>query len=108
VTRREPEVARAWAVLGALRDLKGDETGAMSAFEAGLAASPDNSELLINQANFHLRHERPEAAKKALEAAVRASPGDAEAWKLLGEVCRLGNLPAEAAQCELMFQRCQQ
>lgn len=108
VTQREPGVARAWVVLGALRDLAGDEPGAMRAFEAGLAASPDHSDLLINQANFHLRHERPAAAKQALEAAVRVSPENGEAWKLLGEVCRLGNLPAEAAQCELMYRRCQQ
>ncbi len=107
VVERELIAPRAWAILGAVRDLGGDPNGAKAAFAAGLAASPGNAHLLKNLANFHLRRGQPAAATKALEAAVRASPGDGEAWRQLGEVFRIGNQPAAAARCEVMYRKCQ-
>ncbi|MDE6006282.1 MAG: hypothetical protein K2G67_01880 [Muribaculaceae bacterium] len=59
-----------WANLGMTRNNKGDDKGALEAYDIGLAMAPKSTSLLIGRARTHIAMQRPEEALKDLDLAL--------------------------------------
>ncbi len=87
------------AVLRAqILDSRGDEAGALAAFEQAQAAAPDDLGGLYQFATFHIRRNQHTAARPLLERVTELDPGHEGAWFNLARVLlRLGEKAAGQA-----------
>ena len=73
---------------------------ALAAYNALLAQSPGNADVLLGRGIVHTRMEHWNEAEADLEAAARASPAYADVWLALGNLHRLQGRP-DAARLDL-------
>ena len=70
---------------------------ALAAYDALLAQSPGNSDVLLGRGIVYTRMERSSEAQADLEAAAKASPDYADVWLALGNLHLWHGQPAQAA-----------
>jgi tetratricopeptide (TPR) repeat protein len=94
---RAPESAAVQAFLGSARLAAGDRAGARSAFEAALAADPQNRGIAVTLAEFDMNEGNTDAARRRLSELAGA--GETRAMFLLAGLDeRAGNMPASVEQ----------
>jgi YaiO family outer membrane protein len=71
---------------------------AVAAYDALLAQSPGNADVLLGRGIAYTRMERWSEAQADLEAASRASPGYADVWLALGNLHQWHDQPQQAAE----------
>jgi len=71
---------------------------AVAAYNALLAQSPGNADVLLGRGIAHTRMERWNEAQADLEAAAKASPAYADVWLALGNMHQWHGQPAQAVE----------
>jgi arylsulfatase A-like enzyme/predicted Zn-dependent protease len=82
----DPEVVDAWTMLGRLCHRQGRAEEAVTAFEQAARRRPNDPLVSTALATVLLSADRPEAAKRTLEAVRKAHPEDPRVYFLLGMV----------------------
>jgi spermidine synthase len=91
------ETAQAHDILGELRQARGDEAGAVEAWQTALAIDPAHFFTLIDLGKLYLTKQDLPRSVPYLERAIQIDPGSARAHHLRGLACQAGGDNAQAA-----------
>jgi spermidine synthase len=92
------ESAQAHGILGELRQARGDEAGAVEAWETALALDPNHFFALIDLGKHYLTRQDLPRSVPYLERAIKVDPTSARAHHLRGLAYQAGGDNAQAAQ----------
>lgn len=93
----DPQSAAACLGLGLTLDAMGDHKGAFALVARAADLQPDLAAAQKRLAEWYQACEFPNEARLRWESVVRSTPGDAEAWHSLGQICATShNYVAEA------------
>lgn len=91
------ETAQAHDILGELRQARGDEAGAIEAWQTALAIDPNHFFTLIDLGKLYLKKQDLPRSVPYLERAIRIDPSSARAHHLRGLAYQAGGDHAQAA-----------
>jgi spermidine synthase len=91
------ETAQAHDILGELRQARGDESGAIEAWQTALAIDPNHFFTLIDLGKLYLTKQDLPRSVPYLERAIRVDPGSARAHHLRGLAYQAAGDNAQAA-----------
>jgi Flp pilus assembly protein TadD len=104
-TGAEPRNAWAWWYLGVARGNVGDQGGAITDFQQGLAVDPGHFRLRWALANGYAAQHRHRESTQLLQALIREQPGEAGLWSDLGyDWAQLGEYDETVAALEKAVQ----
>lgn len=92
------ETAQAHDILGELRQARGDEAGAVEAWQTALAIDPNHFFTLIDLGKLYLTKQDLPRSVPYLERAIQIDPGSARAHHLRGLAYQAGGDNAQAAR----------
>ncbi len=92
------ETAQAHDILGELRQARGDEAGAIEAWETALAIDPNHFFTLIDLGKLYLTKQDIPRSIPYLDRAIQIDPGSARAHHLRGLAYQAGGDNAQAAR----------
>ncbi|OGV68195.1 MAG: hypothetical protein A2498_15100 [Lentisphaerae bacterium RIFOXYC12_FULL_60_16] len=102
----DPACVEAWSLLGEARSARGDQAGAVAAYQSGLAVLPDDAGALAGLAAVLLKQGRETEAEPLCRRAIAIDSGCAAGWSNLGMILmRKGDLPAARQHVEQAVQR---
>jgi len=101
VIRLNPQMPKAYVVLGMVDDYGGDEKGAEEEFEKALQVDPNDVQARVELGSVFCNERKLDAARQQLDRALAQDPKSYSAMYLLGRVERAqGNLPAAVKDFE--------
>jgi len=90
-TEGDPQSLQSWALLARQHDASGDSAGVIADYQAMLKAAPSNEELRKEAFQRFLRAGRTDAARQAVEEALKADEYNPDLYDLLSNVCVFEN-----------------
>jgi tetratricopeptide (TPR) repeat protein len=90
-TEGDPQSLQSWALLAQQHQLKNDTAKVVDDYKAMLKAAPSNEELRKEAFQYFLRVGRTDAAREAVEEALKADEYNPDLYDLLSNVCVFEN-----------------
>ena len=92
-TGMDPQLAEGWMMQAQLREARGDLAGAEKALGSGIAAAPENVELLLARAALDARQQRTDDSLGWYKRAQALAPERPDIWLGMAVTALYGNRP---------------